>query len=413
MTTNLGRDLGHGVRVLPGEIGGLVVQSRSLDLGWRPRACDRPGSAVVFDGASFEVVARETWKHGALWILEPWSHDDAMRVVMPLHESAVNEMAQKSAQSAHISRLRPWMYLFLPILGLAAAPWQRRWRDEWEFPAALATGVSAVLEALLGGCGIFAVITEFGAGESIFPWLPTPLALTGPLLFAEGMIRFVLVASDLEPVGSFLGWAASLFHRPPPPVPQRGPVPSVYRFEDDEGELELLSPVLRRDWEVDGLLPYRGELFRLESTDRIGGDWIYRFGRADATQGGHQPLLRLPPPPPTAGPLAREAGPGMLRLVFLTATTTLAPRRFQERWAAIMGFRPVLLTVVGAGAELVGGIGNLSSGRSGDPLTSALNVYFIAEAIVRLASVVLSGRSMGSVFGLFLVPLLERFLPAE
>jgi hypothetical protein len=44
-------------------------------------------------------------------------------------------------------------------------------------------------------------------------------------------------------------------------------------------------------------------------------------------------------------------------------------------------------------------------------LALLLNLFFVFEAVVRFSSVVLKGRPQGSLFGLPLVPILERILP--
>ena len=82
------------------------------------------------------------WRNGARWTLEPWNDHDVMRVVLPLDETSVQAAAERARRDRAEQRLRPVMWLLMPVLGLAAASWQRRWRDEWGFPAALRDAVT-------------------------------------------------------------------------------------------------------------------------------------------------------------------------------------------------------------------------------------------------------------------------------
>ncbi len=146
MTSTTGRDLGHGVRVMVGDGRRLVVQSSSFDLGWRARVGGVSGSVVMWEGSGFEVVDCEPWRRGARWTLQPWAGEEVMRVVMPLDEGTVGSAADAARSSARAAQMRPWLWLLSPFLGFAPAAWQRRWRDTWDFPATLATWLSAFLE---------------------------------------------------------------------------------------------------------------------------------------------------------------------------------------------------------------------------------------------------------------------------
>lgn len=334
MTPESSRSLGHGVRVTPGGGGELLVLSEIIDFGWRPRASGRPGSAVMIDGEGFEVVDRRPWGSGARWTLEPWSGEDVMRGVQPLDETAVEALAKDASAQAKATRIRPIMCLLAPILGLADASWQRRWRDEWNYPASTATWISAILEMFLGGACLIEFIAAMGAGASIFPWIPRPLVRVGVYFFGEGIVRLILVFADSEPVGSLLGAAVSVFERKR--KPGRAPVAAqkVKRFDD---------------------------------------------------------------------------APGFLKTVLLNIVCTMAPARFQERWAWWVGMRAMWFTVAGSLVELLGGVVSLRAGADG--LSVLLNLYFVAEAASRLAFVFLKRQPMGSVFGLVLTPILDRVLP--
>ena len=411
MASPSNQDLGHGVRVLPGEGNGLVVLSENLDLGWRARVGGTPGSAVTWQGSGFEVVDREPWRRGARWRLQPWTGGDVMRVVLPLDEAAIDTAAQAARTAALSARIRPWLWLLSPILGFAPAAWQRRWRNTWGYPATTATWLSAILELVVGAAGVIETISAMGAGVSIFPWIPRPIVLLGLVFFVESLIRLAQVAADSEPVGSIFGLVAAVFERPSPRVEELLPAPSVEAFDESAGTLELVSPIQRRDWEGPGQLPYRGDLFALEATTRLGGSWVYRFARVDPADQRPRPVQRLLPPRSKVERKTFSDQPGLAKTVVLNIACTIAPGRFQERWARQLGVRATWFTVIGAAAELVGGLSNLGGGRGGGALALLLNLVFVVEAMVRLASVVFKGRPHGSLFGLPMANLLERILP--
>ncbi len=99
-------------------------------------------------------------------------------------------------------------------------------------------------------------------------------------------------------------------------------------------------------------------------------------------------------------------------LVVLTlriAYASMAWRERQERWAPELGLRAAWLTVLGAGAELTGGVVNLAQhGSDGSPLVW-LDLFFVIEGTVRLLWLAASGRPVGSLLALPLEPLVDRF----
>jgi len=411
MTSTASRDLGHGVRVIPGDGGGIVVLSAELDLGWRTREGGRPGAAVMWEGSGFEVVDREPWRRGARWTLEQWRGDDVMRVVTPLDGATVAAAAKTARTAVRAAELRPWLWIGAPILGFAPASIQRRWREDLAFPATLATSLSAIGEIVVGAMCVIELFVSTVGDESLFPRIPRLVIVFGLVLFVEGAIRLAQAVSDLEPVGSLFGWLASIPRRrePPPSVPM--PAPTVQAFDTSTGTLELLSTIHRRDWEDPGVLPYRGELFILAGTDRLGEGWVYHFHRVGDTDDFGSAQLRLAPPRSKMEGRSFADQRGAIETVLLTMAATLAPRRFQERWAREIGVRPFWFTLMGASAELLGGVTNLGAPGDQPALIVLLNLFFCAEAVVRVSSLILRGRPLGSVLGLPLSSILERYLP--
>ncbi|MEE4272336.1 MAG: hypothetical protein V2I67_11710 [Thermoanaerobaculales bacterium] len=408
MTLESRRDLGHGVRVVPGDGGGVVVLSETVDLGWRPRAKGLPGSAVRFDGEVFEAVDRQPWGRGARWTLGRWSGEDVMRVVSPLDEDAVEAAAAEARTQARAQWLRPASWLLAPVLGFAATSLQRRWRDEWGFPASTATWLSAIIELLFGAVCLIEVIASVAAGAPLFPWIPRPLVFFGLYVFVEGFVRLAMVFSDSEPVGTLVGEVVSIFERRREPARAPLPGPQVEAFDEDEGALELRSPILRRDWESPGLLRFRGAHFELDGARRLGDGWIYGFRRVEPCDDDDRRLLRLPPPPKIEATVHRE-GHGLVATVLLSVACTIAPARFQQRWAWWVSTPAVGFTVAGSVVELIGGLANLGAGVEG--LLVALNLTFVFEGVARLGWVLLKREPLGSLLGLPLIPVLDKALP--
>jgi hypothetical protein len=362
----------------------------------------------LWRGRSYEVVGWVEVGRGVRWTLQIWAEASAMRGVFKLEPGTIQGIADRTEAEGRNRRTRSMTFLFLPLLGMAPAKVQKKWADGWGFDPERATQVSAVCETLFGSLGIIQIASNAFGGE---PFMPAWLAYPGVLLFASGCVRLALVVADGEPVGSPLG-LPFVFMAPKVAPDVEQATPAVRSFDLSRGTLVLESPILRRDWDRDGLLHYRGTMYRLDQTDQEGRSWVYTFTRS-ADEGASEPVLRLLPPP-SLQPLKATGDaepPSFLKTMLVTAAVTLGPASDQERWAAELGIRAVWLTILGAGAELVGGIANLQNDLGpSQPLLVLLDFYLIGEGLLRLGSV-LVGRSMGSVFGWILRPLYRRFLP--
>jgi len=403
-----GEDLGHGVYVSPESGGELLVISPRIDLGWQPVEGRIPGTAVLWREHSFEVVGRLEIGDGARWTLRRWDEASTMRGVFKLERKTVQEIADRANAEVCGRRTRISMILFIPLLGLAPARLQKKWADGWGFHSERATQVSAICEILVGAVGIVQVATRGFGGE---PFMPSWLAYMGVVLFASGVVRLALVAADGEPVGSVLGLPL-LAVTPKPSVPVSKNVPVVRSFDEIAGVLSLVSPVHRRDWDREGILHYRGGLYRLDRAEQEGRSWVYHFTR-DEEDGEGDRTLRLKPPP-EARPVSAAtdvAPPAFLRTMLVTAAVALGPASDQRRWAEELGVRAGWLTAMGGAAELVGGVANLQKDLgSAQWLLILLDFFLVGEGLLRLGSA-LVGRPMGSVFGWVLRPLYRRSLP--
>ena len=403
-------DLGAGVAVTTLPDGSLLVRSERLRLPWSARAARSAGTAVLIDGAPFQVVERQPAGGGEAWTLQPWSEDDAMRGVFTLDEAWVTGLEQARV-GERTARRRWWLLPVVPLLGFAPAPLQTSWELRWGFPAATATLLSALAELALATVGVVhALASAFGGpgmGSGPLAWL----GLASPLLLVESFVRLKHVSAAQEPIGSALCLPLSLLE-----TPRQSAVddiaPAVREFDRSAGSVELWSPIHRADWVADGVLWYRDEPYRLASVGREGRGWIYAFGRLEA--GAEGAALRLMPPASRPLPSTRGRPPGLARSTVATALACLAPRDLQEAWARRIDVRPVLLTILGAGAECCGALINLQSGAgTGSSVALTVNLVVLVEGVARFALLVGSGRPAGTLLGLALRPLLARLLAAR
>jgi hypothetical protein len=400
-------DLGAGVAVTTLPDGKLLVRSERLRLPWSARAARSAGTAVLIDGAPFQVVERQRAGGGEAWTLQPWSEDGAMRGVFTLDEAWVSGLERERA-SERAARRRWWLLPVVPLLGFAPASLQTSWELRWGFPAATATLLSALAELALATVGVVhALASAFGGpgmGSGPLAWL----GLASPLLLVESFVRLKHVSAAQEPIGSALCLPLSLLE-PPRQSAVDDTAPAVRGFDRSAGSLELWSPIHRVDWAADGVLWYRDEPYRLASVGREGRGWIYAFGRLEAAAEGA--ALRLMPPVSRPLPSTRGRPPGLARSTVATALACLAPRDLQEAWARRIDVRPVLLTILGAGAECCGALINLQSGAgAGSSVALTVNLIVLVEGGARFALLIGSGRPAGTLLGLALRPLLARLL---
>lgn len=405
------RELGHGVAVVPcGDLGWRII-SRRLTLPWMPRAGDHPGSAVVWLEELYEVVGVEVSGSERSWILQPWPDAQVMRTAFRLDEMWIEERAGADEDQRRQRLLHMVSLPAAPVLALAPARLQRRWRDSWGFPAAAATAVSAIFELAAGCVGVVQLLALTVGAEW---YLPDPLRLMvviGPALSAEAIVRLATAVARAEPLGSVVGLPLALLW-PAVPPPQQPSRPLVQLEDVESGVLEIYSEELRRDWVPEGVMRYRGMEYRLTGLESVGTGWRYRFESTDDEATG--PALKLAQRPRREQTAGGVRPPSAIRTTVVTAIVCMAPRRYQEWWARHLGVRSVWFTLLGAGAELFGGWVNLEHGATGGrSWTLAMNLFFVVEAVTRLALLVSTGRPVGSILGWALHPLLARMMPGS
>jgi len=387
----------------------LLVRSERLRLPWSARSGRAAGTAVLLDDAPFEVVERQRAGAGEAWTLRPWPEGEAMRGVFPLDEAWVAGLERERVGDRRATRLRWWLLPLAPLLGSAPTTFQSSWELRWGFPALAATLLSALGELGLATVGIVHTLASAFGGTGMASGPLTWLGLASPLLLVESFVRLKHVTAAQEPIGSALCLPLSVLVPTRQTAAADDNAPEVRGFDRDSGSLELWSGIHRADWAADGVLWYRDEPYRLASVGREGRGWIYTFGRSDAAAEG--PALRLKPPVSRPLPPTRERPPSLARSTVATALACLAPRDLQEAWGPRIGIRPVLLTILGAGAECCGALVNLQSGSAdGSPVSLAINLAVLVEGVTRFTLLLGSGRPVGSLLGLALRRPLARLL---
>ncbi len=410
-------ELGRGVDVVMGFDGGWQVRSQRLHMPWTARTGHVTGSAVMWLEEFFEAVRVTRTASGERWDLRPWQENEVMRGVFRLTDSSVEAIHSDRSQGRKQVAFRWLTAPILPIVGLAPGKMQTRWQREWGFPAVTATLVSAVIELAAAAAGVIHLIAQGMAGVSFLPPGLSWLGLLSPVLFVESVVRLKHLSAHQQPIGSVVGLPFGLVGGDES-TPEALHMPEVRRADPVSGELDLWSPIHRSDWGSYGLLRFRDQLYKLEKLEASGGGWLYHFKKGDAD--GEIAQLRLVPQmkgarrEPVDSRPGKDREPGLLATAGLTALSCMAPRDIQERWAARIEAHPLVLTLVGAGAELVGGLINIKASQPGDgPWWLVLDLFFVAEGTVRCVLLVISGRAVGSVFGLALRPLFEKWMPED
>ncbi len=398
------RDLGLGVVAAPGPDGSLEVSSAALDLEWRPRQGRVAGTAVRFDGTLFEVVNAHLGPDGRRWLLAPWADGEAARVVDQLSAERVAAVAARLTDERRRRAARTGLLWAIPLVGLLPAGIQQRLEREVNFPAAWATVATALAELAGGAFLLFELLAARG-GSTLLPpgllWL-APLGLP---LFVEGCVRLAYALTQDAPIGSLLTLPALLLERRPRPRdPRAAHRPEVVLDQADAGVLELATGRSRPDWHEDGVLCYHGRSYRLVDHAPRGGRMVYRF---EATADEAAPTLDLAPPPPPPTP-ATQPAPGILAQTLRIALLSFAPRRFQERWFTAQRISPLVPTLICAFTEAIGGLVNLGDHAGSGPVR-LLDLFFLLEGCGRLAVALGTGRAVGSLLGLPLVPLYRRW----
>lgn len=216
---------------------------------------DHPGTAVMWDGVCFEVIAIEFDDRGEVrYVMSPWSdpqvirrlvqYDDQSETVRLAERHAVIRQ-QKKSRAAALSAM---------FLGHVPASVQSRIGNELGVSPQRLTVTSCIPPLVLFGISIYLTV---GAKMSEKPSpVPLPLLILAGCLFAESAVRFYIAMSQSRGVGSALGvlgyiifWVTVLRSDPArsPFKTEKGH--GSFRIPPDSGvelqdEIETLGPLL-------------------------------------------------------------------------------------------------------------------------------------------------------------------------
>lgn len=398
-------DLGEGV-VAHGGNGELLVVFNRLVLPLRPRRGKVPGTAVFYGDTLFEALEGQRVGREWRWRLAPWREGEAIRSSFTLSRQAVTALAAgQSAERDRTRRLRRLRWL-LPLAGLAPVHLQQRWAGDLAYPLGRAVVASCLLEIVAGAIGFGQLVTLRLDGWFLPPGLRW-LAIVGPLLFVEGLLRLGVFLATGQALGSVFGQLVRLRGQGARGVPRPSARKPVVAARDaDAGTLVLASPLRRADWVEGGVLRYQGELYRLEEQRLHEGSVHYLFRRLEEPARATLALVPLPMPAPPAA----EGWEGLTRTVIRTVAFSFAPGRQQEEWARRVATSPLLLTRASAASEVLGGLINVLADSGGGGAWRLLDLLLLAEGAVRLGFSFATGGAVGSLLGLPFLPLYRRWL---
>ena len=385
-------DLGHGVRVDVASDEGPVVHSEDMALPWRPRAGQFVGTAVAWCDQLYEAVSVERNEGVEKWQLAPWPEGEAARNIDRLDVDRMTSLCAEAIDLKNSRTMRRVLVLFAPLTGLMPVVVQRHWETTCNFPAARATIISALVEMGIGGWWAL----NLG---------PVLLGFFGWLLFAEGMVRLGYALSRDVPLGSFVAKPFDRVFRRPITVPETTNRRfEVIRWDLGDQEMSLEMGDLRTDWNIDGILRFRGSLWRLVEIVPGGGRVVCHF---EGVPDGSPVTLSLVPPEPKE--IHRERGRGWVHDMTRFVLLSFAARRFQEQLVPDLGLGIRTLTWISAGVELFGGTVNLLGSGPRDTLVG-LDLLFVIEGAYRLVNTAVTGLPVGSVLGLPFVNVYERWV---
>jgi hypothetical protein len=169
--------------------------------GTQTRAA-HPGSAVLFEGATYEVVRIETGEDGrAFYYLAPWDDAHTIRQIFELSAESAHKEAQEHQEKRRHEGRGGMLTILLPFVGLLPASDQQRIEREHNLPAATGTVTSAI--ALLAIATAFFVLAT---AQSFVPLAaPAWIRSLRPLwlyFFVESAIRLLSGFKLGEPMGS-------------------------------------------------------------------------------------------------------------------------------------------------------------------------------------------------------------------
>jgi hypothetical protein len=187
--------------------GGTVTLLCREPKGWTARKAatlttsEHPGTAVVWEGALWEVLLAEPRKSGFGYRLAPWDERHVVRVRLAYDAASEEARIREAARQADATDLRRLILAAAPLTGLMPSSVQRRWEGELGVPAVRLTILSTAIPFVIGTtCFVLVLAAAFGGGG-------VPFAVAAAAwFFPESVVRFGLAMSQAIPVGSVPGY---------------------------------------------------------------------------------------------------------------------------------------------------------------------------------------------------------------
>lgn len=338
-------------------MGERVFLSSRIDKNWvaRTRAkgthAEFPGTTVLWDGQSFEVVSVEKHPGFFRYVLEPWRDEHTIRIFEDYNAETeqAREVADRAERRRHKQRFAT--RLLALFLGHLPAAQQDRLENELGIFAPRMTMISTILPVLAVAAALFVKVESelHSAGNTS---IPTWVWIVLYFMFLDSILRFSVAFLQNRPMGSLPGIFAYILY--------------YYVFARDRAR--LASPFAA---------PAGQGLYKTEPPTDV--------ERADAVA--------------TAG--------GYLTLLTPEEQQRIAARYPYDYREHATGVAMILLvfSVIGAVSLIV----KLLAHRNPATFLALLvAVYFVVEQIHRLLT--FPRRPAGSILGVVVRPFMRRFL---
>ncbi|HTQ81266.1 MAG TPA: hypothetical protein VMM92_14810 [Thermoanaerobaculia bacterium] len=250
-----------------------------------------PGTAILFEGALYEVIGAEAQAVGGeslyLYRLRPWTEESPPRQVVSYSVEECQRAARERAEQLRRVRWGRGLSWLSPLVGLLPAVDQRRIERDYNVSATRATLLSSLvllgpslLAAVRGIAVLMGRVVERGLPWDT--WLPLSSYLT-----AESLARLSAAGYAGEPIGSlFVALPVAVFRtveqslrerqKPRPASSQLSSEFLLHEACDEvtflpDGRLEISSFLPKPHWRLGHGVHYEERWYRLEEREEIAG----------------------------------------------------------------------------------------------------------------------------------------------
>jgi hypothetical protein len=301
-------------RFPPGSAHALRLDCRREKPGWQPRLpgglieATFAGTAVLFEGRYYEVVAARSVGGWVSYYLDPWDDACVLRRIVELSpEATAREAASRRTELGERSTATA-LALLTPLVGLLPAEVQQRIELRYGLPASRATSWSAALMlAVSSALFVLGLGTAFAGAQGAAGAPAPPASAPAKYFMLESILRLGAGLAAGEANGTLpvvaLFWLWRLVSRRPRLAPREvdpaaataralqgeseDPSPSSDRVVAAAGEpggLEVVSLLPKPHWTKATGIHYRDRWYRLTSA----------AGEADARGAWHFRLTEDP-----------------------------------------------------------------------------------------------------------------------